>query len=335
MPHQTIHLCISILFSVLMSSSQASVAEKNIQQLYHSLSTHPASNMVNRLDVISQHWLHRPYELFALGEGAPSPYDEGPRYRTDAFDCETYVDTVLAVALANNLVEFKQCMNRIRYANGTVSFLSRNHFMSLDWNINNQRQGFIRDITKTIVNPAHQPVFKQAVARIDKASWYAHLPLSRIRLPITSPAVKAQRLAALRAEGKHIPIQTATIAYLPFSALFNDKNQPVMFIFNQIPDGSIIEIVRPNWDLTALIGTHLNVSHLGFVFRKHHVLMFRQASAIYNHTIDVPLIDYLREARESPTIDGINIQIIVPIKPLANGCNARGLEKQRHPNDHQ
>jgi len=78
-------------------------------------------------------------------------------------------------------------------------------------------------------------------------------------------------------------------------------------IQKQIPDGSIIEIVRPNWDLTKEIGTHLHISHLGFAFRTHQGLVFRNASSTLHKVADVPLDQYLQEASKNPTIKGIMV----------------------------
>ena len=71
------------------------------------------------------------------------------------------------------------------------------------------------------------------------------------------------------------------------------------------------------------IGTSLNISHLGFAIWSNKKLYFRQASSQYGKIVDVPLIDYLQEqTRTSPTIKGINIQVLVPTKTKSNGCSS-------------
>jgi hypothetical protein len=104
------------------------------------------------------------------------------------------------------------------------------------------------------------------------------------------------------------------VPYIPFTALF-PENKPNLYLFSQIPNGAVIEIVRPNWDLRKQIGTFLDISHLGFAVWHKGVLYFRQASSQYGKVVDVPLIDYLKEALISLTIKGINVQIVVPQKP--------------------
>ena len=155
---------------------------ETINKLYHSLNQLPKSNMALRLDIISAQFVDKVYILGALGEGSNARFDQKPRYRTDAFDCDTYVTTVLALALADNVEGFKQCMSKVRYKDGEVKFITRNHFMSLDWNPNNQRQGFIKDITESIKNKNNQSVAKIASALIDKPSWYQHFTRKNIRL---------------------------------------------------------------------------------------------------------------------------------------------------------
>ncbi len=83
-----------------------------------------------------------------------------------------------------------------------------------------------------------------------------------------------------------------------------------MYLFKQIPNGAIIEIVRPNWDLTKQIGTHLNISHLGFAFWQQGNLIFRHASSEARQVTETPFIHYLKKAKKSPTIKGINIQVL-------------------------
>jgi hypothetical protein len=311
--------CVSlILFAA--STNQEAEMDTIIPELYHKLDAKPALSMDKRIDFFSAAFLDKPYLLGALGEGAKGQFDQFPLYRPDAFDCETYVDTVVALALASNLKGFQQCINQIRYKEGNVSFIDRNHFASLDWNGNNQKQGITKDITLTIKDQQQKPIAEMASALINKPNWYQHLTDSSIKIDRLTKEEKDARLTQLKAAGKQFTAIETTIPYLPLTKLFNEDGQANEYLFKQVPNGAIIEIVRPNWDLTKMAGTHLNVSHLGFAIWKNDVLMYREASSIHNRTIDVPLIEYLREALESPTIKGINVQVVEPKKPLADTC---------------
>ena len=77
---------------------------------------------------IGEEYLGAPYVLDPLGEGiAP---DTDPTIRFDAFDCTTFVET----ALANGDIDK---LNKIRYKDGKIDFLNRNHFIETDWLPNN------------------------------------------------------------------------------------------------------------------------------------------------------------------------------------------------------
>ena len=281
-------------------------------QLYHKLHTKPISNITDRIVWFSTQFLSKPYDLGALGEGEQAPYDQFPLYRTDAFDCETYVDTVLALAQANDYQSFKKQMNQIRYQDGQVSYTQRNHFTCIDWNKNNQAQGFVKDITTTIKAKDNVSVIKFASALIDKPSWYEHMTIDTIRINGMDTSEREARLKSLQAEGRTLARSTSIIPYLPLSALFNPEGKANDYLFHQIPNAAIIEIIRPNWDLSKEIGTHLNVSHLGFAIWNKGTLWFREASSNEGRVVDVPLEDYLRNALKSPTIKGINVQVALP-----------------------
>lgn len=307
--------CITLLpLSVIAQQSQEKqqAADKTISRLYHSLDSDPRNDMQGRIVKISSQFLNRPYLLGALGEGPNGKYDQEPLYRLDAFDCETYVDTVLGLALANGTKQFKRCINQVRYFDGRPIYTHRNHFTCLDWNLNNQHKGYLRNITMSFHDQQNKPVVKFASAYINKPSWYEHASLQTIRLNPTDPAEQAKRLQELKEEGKRQRAGTSVISYIPSSALFNRSGQANLQLFRQIPNAAIIEIIRPNWDLSKEIGTHLNVSHLGFAIWDQKVLYFRQASSKEGRVLDVPLIDYLRDALKSPTIKGINVQIVLP-----------------------
>jgi N-acetylmuramoyl-L-alanine amidase-like protein len=52
--------------------------------------------------------------------------------RADGFDCVTFCETVLAMALAHDYRTFEALLKRIRYANGDVRWDERNHYFA-DW----------------------------------------------------------------------------------------------------------------------------------------------------------------------------------------------------------
>ena len=83
--------------------------------------------------------------------------DTDPLIRTDAFDCLTFVETVLANGDVNEL-------NKIRYKNGEIGFANRNHFTELDWVTNNSSR--VYEITEKFGTTSTRNV------TIDKKSWF-------------------------------------------------------------------------------------------------------------------------------------------------------------------
>jgi hypothetical protein len=83
----------------------------------------------SRLGRISQDLVGRPYLAFPLG-GGPT---EAERLvsRLDAFDCVTYVETVLALAFSRRPEDFETQLARLRYEHGRIDWFARNHYMSL------------------------------------------------------------------------------------------------------------------------------------------------------------------------------------------------------------
>ena len=289
-----------------------STYDKTINTLYENPKL-KTNNITQRIEIISAYFLGKPYLIKPLGEGPSAPFDQAPLYRTDGFDCLTYVSTVLALAKARNLMEFKQKMLEIQYYNATPTFENRLHFLSVDWNINNQKNGFIEDITRQILPSDAKNPSLTAYATINKPAWYQTSDHLNLLQPLL-PKEKKERLKKLHHLSQQVKIEQSALPYIPLTALFDSHGKANQTIFSKIPSGAIIEIVRPNWNLVPQIGTHLNVSHLGFAIRTPEGLMFREASSAdqKKFVMDISLIAYLKNYLGSPTVKGINIERILP-----------------------
>jgi hypothetical protein len=183
--------------------------------------------------------------------------------------------------------------------------------MSVDWNPQNAKFGLVRDITQQIKDKNNQTIFSIAAVEINRPNWFLHRSLADIKLlKEISPAQAENLLQQLRACAKQVHAEKSQLPYLPLDKLFIN-GEPDENLFAQIPHGAIVEIVRPAWDLRDKIGTHLNVSHLGFVFRIKNDLIFRHASLLDKQVVDISLCKYLREiCLPNATIKGINIQSV-------------------------
>lgn len=85
-----------------------------------------------RLRFWGHFFLDYPYIDSPLGEG-----DVKPKFRTDGFDCMTYVETCLALSLSDSADDILPNLDLIRYRDGIADYEHRNHFVSIDWVPNN------------------------------------------------------------------------------------------------------------------------------------------------------------------------------------------------------
>ena len=163
-----------------------------------------------------------PYELHPLGEG--SGRDPKPRLRLNAFDCQTFIETALALGEARSAAEVRAALDDIRYA-GSPSFAERNHFMMSQWIPSNRTKGYLAE-----------PAATGAVAEksITAGSWRARVtpgivlppervPLGRFTLPLTS-------LDALLARGAEIPSGTLLLVVRADRPSFPDRVTHLGFV---------------------------------------------------------------------------------------------------------
>ncbi len=254
----------------------------------------------DRIDYVSHYFLGKPYITNPQGEGPEGEFDQAPLYRFDGFDCVTYVNTVLALSLSQSASEFQSNLLTINYYDATPTFENRFHFMSLDWNPQNQKNKIVRDITENFRDENQKPIAVFAEGEIDKPNWF--LKKAEHETP--------ERAAQLERYAKQFKKTIARMPYLPLTQLFDVNKNPNEFIFNQIPHASIIEIVRPNWNLKEKIGTNLHVSHLGIAIRKNNQLYFRHASSEQKCVVEVLLSDYLKNCLKSETVRGVCVQSV-------------------------
>lgn len=172
------------------------------------------SNNIRRLD--GQQFLGKKYINSALGEGVLP--DADPLIRFDAFDCTTFVETVLADGDIDTL-------NQIRYKNGNIDFLDRNHFIESDW---------IKNNANIVENVSHlYGKTKIRTVIIDKKNWFK-----------TVHNINTDH-----------PSQTETLEYIPYNNISKIHNS----------DTLIVLFVTDNPKIRDKIGTDLAVVHMGLL----------------------------------------------------------------------
>jgi len=156
------------------------------------LSTAPAGG--TRAAAATRPLLGVPYALSPLGEGAGR--DPDPRFRLDAFDCMTLVETAAALGSSASLGEARVALDDVRYS-GPPAYAARNHEVLSQWIPANLAKGWISDATSGLAGVTVRPAAKEYTA----TSWDAvraagrsipglprsRLPLGRFVAPTVSP----------------------------------------------------------------------------------------------------------------------------------------------------
>ncbi len=228
----------------------------------------------------TESFLGVPYVLSPLGEGSNSDVDKDPLWRFDAFDCMTYVETVIAMHNSKNQKEFEETMNNIRYMNGKISFGWRNHFTELDWIRNNSK--YVKDITSS---------FKEAKLKefqINRSAWvWKHLKVPEI---CTKGGVKCKLESYDAPYGNNV-----RISYIP-------KGKITKEFLNQLPDNVVINIARWNEEKNKKQGFDIFIYHMGFLIDNKD---FYHASSTQKKVVKVDFFEYI--ANQPKDFVGINI----------------------------
>ncbi len=264
-----------------------------------------SANLANErpsVETVSERYLGRPYLLGNLGEGLDGRYDRDPLFRVDAFDCQTFVETVLAETISRNSGDLLRAMNSIRYRDGRIGYFDRNHFPEVDWIPNNAAAGLLQEITAEVA-----PDTLRAIRiYIDRAGWVEAHGADAIQIPGLPAAEKRRRLEELKAEGSAMRGEWANIPYVASADLL-DFN-----VRDRIPSGAILSVVRENW-FPPGGGTQMAISHMGFAIWKEGVLYYRNASSTEKAVVDIRLTDYVKKILHSETVRGFNIQKFVGV----------------------
>lgn len=106
-------------------------------------------NLRNRIIHLGRKNIGQPYKIFLLGEFPFELYDNDPMYCLKQSDCVVFSEHMYAMGLAKNWQEFFVLLQRIRYKNGAIGMLTRNHYTEADWDINNS--WLVEDITEELL----------------------------------------------------------------------------------------------------------------------------------------------------------------------------------------
>ncbi len=182
-----------------------------------------------RMKMVTEALLGKPYLLNGIGElEAPDP---DPLVRYDAFDCLTFVEEAISLALGTTDAEVEQIRKELRYGEGEVSYENRNHFMISQWIPNAIELGYLQDITHTL---GETHVVSKTNTRRTWERW------------------RGRRHFFLDVE--QFPVGTYRMGVLSLDAAFE--------AIPNIPEGALVVVVRQSKSWNPVW-----ITHLGFVVR--------------------------------------------------------------------
>jgi len=212
-------------------------------------------DLPGRLVAASEKLLGVPYQFDPLGEGPGAPPDEDPRLRFDLMDCQTFVETVLALALSKHASQVQGVLDDVRYE-GSPAYAHRNHFFEAQWVPANARKGYVKDATAAIGG-------KDAVAHVKavtRAQWSKRIFAEKIALP-----------------DERIPVGRFPLSYVPL--------RKVLAHARAIPSGTLFAVVRADRPRAPTM-----VTHLGLVVQKPEGTFMRHAGLDqYRSVVDEPM----------------------------------------------
>lgn len=272
-----------MVFPMLAALTLATAPAKDIRVLEAAVAelTELAS-IQQRVLAASARLLGVTYAADPLGEGPGHP-DADPRLRLDAVDCQTYVETVLAMAASDSVDEVERRLDDLRY-DGAISFERRHHYFEAHWLAANVRKGYVRPATR---------------------SWFAEETKTWKKKVTEATWERRPRKAHFRLPPERVPIGELDIDYIPLET-FRARAE-------QIPSGAIFAVVREDRPHVP----HM-VTHMGFVVHRDGKSFVRHAGrSRYQKVVDEPLADFVRRhaAYRKWKVLGVMLLEVLPPPP--------------------
>jgi hypothetical protein len=198
--------------------------------------------------------LGTPYAKEPLGEG-DARHPE-PRLRLDRMDCQTFVETAIALGEAVDEAQLRAALDDVRYGS-TPAYDNRNHFMMSQWVPRNTAKGYLRDVTAELF-----PDAKVASKVVTAQSWAARWPKT-IQLPPDK-----------------VPLGEHRLAFVPLAEISAAQER--------IPAGTLLVWVRAESPRYPD-----RVTHLGFLVRNGDQVFLRHESDVYHRVVDEPLAHFI------------------------------------------
>jgi len=192
--------------------------------------------------------------LSASKFGVPYGHDGG--VHPLRFDCQTYVEHVMAMALSPSADRFEATLNRLRYRDGVVKEVERYVYPIPDWTSGHWPA---RDVTQLVLAQRTSLRLAPRMTKIiDRARFFRRYDLAH--------------------RGGYFAPERVNTPYIPMSEAAG----------LEYPDGSIVVFVQKRPGIVA--------AHCGFLFRRNGVTYLRHASQTRHAVVQEPLAAFVQRA---------------------------------------
>jgi hypothetical protein len=296
-------------------SETFSMSRAKIQSLLSDLRNQRQQTPDQQVAFITQALANIPY-LYSGAEGEgdwmpnASVYQSGythirqdPVYRLDGMDCQTFVQVTIALLHSANINQFDKNILKISYgaagdtSDGVVHYYNRNNFVDGDWNPVNEKNGFLNDVT------SNSPYAAQTSANITRQNWFftqqKNLAANvHVLSAADIPAMEHRFMTTYSALNfPHFKTEKVTISYFPKNKIAQPQPdgsyQENAGLLAKIPTPAVVEIIRDarKWhehgkNIRDAIGTELNISHLGLLYRQNfhkHEIIYQKITCLSHH----------------------------------------------------
>jgi hypothetical protein len=216
--------------------------------LWEAIQNAPSGTLTKRIDYYSSYFLgtlygsidyQKPIEVDSLEKIEKYLFEPEFKSVFTKFDCVTFVETVLALALTRNenytLNKFEDLFSKylksIRYVDSKDAYIYRNHFQSIDWNINNS--WLVKDITDTF--PINYYVAK---CEINRLGWlFNNVSLKKFLIDQDKNNSNKEAVKLILQKYKvKFPTVKSELKYLSIKELIDNKDT----IHSYFPDVTIV-----------------------------------------------------------------------------------------------
>lgn len=291
----------SLQSTQVTTSLHARKLNEDYAQFTQTLAQKPPQNANELVLAATNTFLNRPFAYDYNGDGPGADFKSQAYDDSSHVDCMSLATMVLSMLVSPTSQALPTTLEHVRYQSGKVGYFSRHHFTSL-WNKANEEQGFLYDLTKNIKYADSTAAWHKLDMQLNLPAWmHFQKKLLSKQQPLT--AKQQQLWQQYYNQSKKTSID---LSYIPVTELLPSAKSS-QHLLQQIPGGSLVYFVTPHWDLRKLIGTEVEIMHIGFLVRKNGQLYLRHA-AFKKHVLDVPFADYLEHAHQHlPQIKGVHI----------------------------